>query len=371
MRRSFKSYSVWLLNSFMSVLLAGTFLSSGAMATEPSSSPNAIKFTKYIVAVQDLDKAYAFYHALGAELDQATALEKSTSISPALGKLFDVPTETKFRSATLKIPGSSVAMQLVEFANLARSSSGPRFHDPGAVQLVLEVRDIKPALDAAKTFGVKVVTSGEEPVAIGFPGDPAPTHAIVVNDLDGHYVEFVKLNPKHVVNEFGITPAASVPNISESPSNILFPSFRTVVGDVEKTVAFYRGHFGLEANAPPWAKDAENLMRMSGLNTMGDVRVGEMRVQGTLPMHGWTFFQTTANDALSYQLRLPDRGGYAIGLEVHDLSAAVSAIKGAGGSLITSGDGWVSVASGDKLALVRDSSGITLELVQRAAGESK
>ncbi|MFD9945330.1 VOC family protein [Nonomuraea sp. NPDC059023] len=332
-----------------------------------STSPNAIRFASYIVAVQDLEKACAFYCALGAELDRTTELVQPTPISALLQELYDIPAGTKFRIAKLRIPGSDIVMRLAEFTDLDRGSSYPRFYDPGAVQLILDLREIGPALEAAREFGVKVITVGDAPVQIGFPGDPAPTEAIVVEDFDGHYVEFVRVNPEHVANKFGETPGPAKLT-QDLGVNIVFPSFRSVPKDLGDTVAFYREEFGLEIAASPWARD-ESLMRMSGLTTDGESRVGEMRVPGTPPMHGWTFFETTAEDATPYELRLTDVGGYAIGLEVLDLPAAVSAITKAGGSVITTGAGWVSTPAGDTMALVRDTNGLLLELVQYAGAE--
>lgn len=349
--------------------LIGMSVSARALSADVGTPPNVIKFAKYVVGVKDLDKAYAYYHALGAELVQTGSLGKPAPISPTLQKLYDVPAGTQFRSATLKLPASDVAMQLVEFTNLKRSSGGPRFHDPGAVQLIMEVFDVGPELNTAKSFGRKVVTVGGAPVEIGFPGDPAPAQAVVVDDLDGHYVEFVKVNPDHVVNKYGETPIVDkMKEAKASSSNFVFTSFRTVVEDIDRAAEFYRGeHFGLVTVAGPWDRNAENLMRMSGVTSKDDARVGEMRTRDTKPMRGWTFFATTAKDATPYKVRLPDPGGYAIGLEVRDLPAAVSAIQRSGGSVITSGDGRLQTPSGDAMVLARDSNGILLELVQRAA----
>lgn len=253
-------------------------------------------------------------------------------------------------------------LRLIEFTDLDPGPEFPRFYDPGAVQLVLDVREIAPALSAAEAFGVETITLGQAPVEIGFPGDPAPTEAIVIEDLDGHYVEFVRVNPQHVVNKFGKTPSPD--RLQDSPaSNVVFPSFRSVPRDTGETVAFYRDRFGMQVAASPWAPD-ENLMRMSGLAVEGKTRVGEMRVPGTPPMFGWTFFETTAEDATPYALRLTDKGGYAIGLEVRDLPAAVSAIAEAGGTVLTTGVGWVRTSPTNLKALVRDANGLLLELVQ-------
>lgn len=368
MGSSLRNYKSGLFGAVLGMSLLGACLSAPAMAGEAAGSPNVSKIAKYIVGVKDLDKAYAYYHALGAELEQTGPLAKPAPISPMLQKLYGVPTGTQFRSATLKLPASDVAMQLVEFTNIERRADGPRFHDPGAIQLVMDVRDIDAGLNAAKAQGAKVITSGGAPVEIGFPGDPAPTQAIVLDDLEGHYVEFVKVNPKHVVNKFGELPA--VTNLKKAVathSNVVFTSFRTVVDDLDKTAAFYRAdRFGMETMAAPWAKNAENLMRMSGVMTNADARVGEMRTQGTKPMHGWTFFATTAKDATSYSVRLPDPGGYAIGLDVRDLTAAVSAIKEAGGAIVTTGGEGLKTPSGDVVVLARDPNGILLELVQHA-----
>ena len=103
----------------------------------------------------DLDKSYAFYHALGAELNSASALGQPATLPDMVRKLVDVPPGTKFRNAMLKIPGADFALEMTEFTNMDVHPGKPRAYDPGAAVLILTVRDIDAALATAKKPAAK------------------------------------------------------------------------------------------------------------------------------------------------------------------------------------------------------------------------
>jgi hypothetical protein len=86
--------------------------------TVQAATPNAVRLTKYILGVADLDRSYAFYHALGIELEKAAPLNNPNTLPEILLKLVDAPTGTKFRNMMLKIPNTPFALEVTEFTNL-------------------------------------------------------------------------------------------------------------------------------------------------------------------------------------------------------------------------------------------------------------
>jgi catechol 2,3-dioxygenase-like lactoylglutathione lyase family enzyme len=130
--------------------------------TGQTTAPNAVKLTKYILGVADLDKSYAFYHALGLDLqNNAPALTaKPNTLNDALRGLVDVPPGTKFRNVMLKIPNASFPLEVTEFTAMDVHATKPRIQDPGASLLVLDVDNLDAALAAAKKAGGAPITQG-------------------------------------------------------------------------------------------------------------------------------------------------------------------------------------------------------------------
>src|ERR1035438_253170 len=156
---------------------------TAGQAAEPAA-PNAVRLTKYILGVADLDRTYAFYHALGLDLENATALNKPNALPEMLLKLVDVPAGTKFRNMMLKIPNAPFELEVTEFSGLDLHPVRPRIQDPGASLLHLAVDDLDAALATARKAGAEVVTTGCSPVA---DEGSAAARVVCVKDPDGYY----------------------------------------------------------------------------------------------------------------------------------------------------------------------------------------
>jgi catechol 2,3-dioxygenase-like lactoylglutathione lyase family enzyme len=306
--------------------------------TPQTAAPNAVKLTKYILGVADLDKSYAFYHALGLDLqNNAPALTaKPNALNDALRGLVDVPPGTKFRNMMLKIPGAEFPLEVTEFTSMDVHPAKPRIQDPGASLLVLNVDDVDATLATAKKAGGEVVTTGGAPVKRA----SGPGRVVTLKDPDGYYVELAQT-----------TAAASG---SGKVTGAGFGSM--VVPNAEKAAAFYRDQFGFTAksNAPTSNFNAN-------LGTPGaQVLTSEVSVPGTTM--SWRFMEFKSVDRKPYTPRIPDPGAPAIGLQVRDIDAAIAAVKAAGGSSVTQG-GSVKLGNG-KVGFVRDPSGLLVELAQ-------
>jgi catechol 2,3-dioxygenase-like lactoylglutathione lyase family enzyme len=292
------------------------------------ATPNAVRLTKYILGVADLDKSYAFYHALGLELEKnGAALGKPSTLPEMLLKLVDVPPGTKFRNMMLKIPNAPFALEVTEFSNMELHPAKPRIQDPGASLFVLAVDDVDAALAIAKKAGAEVVTTGGAPVA----GTGRAARAVTVKDPDGYYVE-----------------------LAQPRGKVIGAAFGSVVQDSGKAAALYRDQFGFAVKTNDLASDA-------GLGTPGaQIRTATVTIPGT--NLSWSFFEFKGVDRKPHTPRIPDPGAPAIGLEVRDIDAAIAAVKAAGGSSVTQG-GSLKLGNG-KVGFVRDPSGILVELAQ-------
>src|SRR5579871_2587607 len=105
--------------SFFAVAAIGAILGlAPARAAEPAAQVNGVRLTKYIIGVSDLDRSYAFYHALGVELQGSQGIRKPAALPDPIRGLVDVPSGTKFRNAMLTIPGADFALEMTEFSSL-------------------------------------------------------------------------------------------------------------------------------------------------------------------------------------------------------------------------------------------------------------
>jgi catechol 2,3-dioxygenase-like lactoylglutathione lyase family enzyme len=304
----------------------------------PPATPNAVKLTKYILGVADLDKSYAFYHGLGLDLqNNAPALTaKPNTLNDALRGLVDVPAGTKFRNMMLKIPNAPFPLEVTEFTNMDVHPAKPRIQDPGASLLVLDVDNLDAALATAKKAGGEVVSTGGSPVKRA----SGAGRVVTVKDPDGYYVELAQ------------TTAA--PSGSGKVIGASFGSM--VVQNSEKAAAFYRDHFGFKVKSNAWTSNFDANLGIPG----AQVRTAEVTVPGATL--SWRFMEFKGVDRKAHTPRIPDPGAPGLGLQVHDIDAAIAAVKAAGGSSVTQG-GSVKLGNG-KVGFVRDPNGILVELAQ-------
>src|SRR6185369_15614671 len=87
------------------------------------------------------------------------------SSDPALLNFLGAQT-SQIRFSSVRIPGSTLTVEIVEYKDIDRKPVQPRLQDPGAVRLILIVRDIDSMLARLKTQGVPVVTAGGVPVSL-------------------------------------------------------------------------------------------------------------------------------------------------------------------------------------------------------------
>jgi predicted enzyme related to lactoylglutathione lyase len=312
-----------------------------AFAEQPAG--NAVRLSKYILTVSNLENTYAFYHdALGISLDgNATELRKPMPGSPA-NQITGSPAESSFRNANTRIPGADFIFEFIELTGQPRTARHPRLQDPGASVLVLTVRDADAALAAVKKAGGKVVTLGGAPLALR---PESKTRAVFVTDPDGFYVELLQLDP---------VPPSSAP----AGSMVIGARWGTVVEDAEKSANFYRDKFGMESKTAGAFKDA-NLLRLAGLDK-GELRIHTIQVPARAEV--WEFFEFAGVDRQAVHFNVPDPGSRQLGLEVRDVDAAAEVYKAAGGGIVSK-DGAVIRSTNAAVALMRDPDGVYLEVM--------
>jgi catechol 2,3-dioxygenase-like lactoylglutathione lyase family enzyme len=136
------------MTTFAARLMAGLL---GALAmfgqTAAPESP-VVGVGTFLHIISDLDQSLAFYHdVLGLEVTGPPGEHKFTD-NPAVANLYGVPGK-QFRAAVLKIPGSPMGIELVQWGE-ARTPQNMPISGPGTVTLILHVREPTPTREAIR-----------------------------------------------------------------------------------------------------------------------------------------------------------------------------------------------------------------------------
>jgi catechol 2,3-dioxygenase-like lactoylglutathione lyase family enzyme len=235
--------------------------------------------------VADLDRSMRFYRDL---------LGLDVSAAPAAGP--------GLRYFTARVPGMRCGVEPVEFDTVDRQPVRLRMQDPGAVTLILLVRDIDAAFARLKAAGVAVVTTGGAPVA---PSPTSKTRAVIVTDPDGHFVELAELDPQ---------PATTV----AASSNVFDIRFRVTVSDLDQALQYYRERLGMSAKPGSFAS-GQGVMAMMGLPETAEYRLSMTAIPGsTLILE---FLELKGLERAVVRPRAHDPGAYRLQLHVDDIAA--------------------------------------------------
>ena len=130
------------------------------------------------------------------------------------------------RFAALRVPGSEVGIELIEYKDIDRKPQHPHFADPGAAKIAIRVRDINIVLAKLLKFGATILTAGGKPAAINNAA------ILFVQDPDGFVVELAQGTR---TMESAIPPTVNV---------VGGGAFETTVADTATSVKFYNELLG-------------------------------------------------------------------------------------------------------------------------------
>ncbi len=304
---------------------------------------NAIKLTKCVLTVSNLERSYAFYSALGFErvgTIESPEPHNGVPVNQVTGSLVG----TSFRNANLKIPETDFILEFVELRGQERVARHPHVQDPGASLLILLVRDVDTALTAVTKAGAPVVTPGGMPLR----HEQNAARVVMVTDPDGFFVDLVQPDT---------APAA------KSSAPLAFAGrWATVVRDAESTARFYRDNLGFEFTGTEAHTDP--FLGIAGVpNAL--ILTRRMRIPGASLF--WDLYEFQNIERQSVQFNVTDPGSFQFGLEVHDLDAAIAAFRSGSGTVISTGEDVGRRSRSGAGALVRDSDGVYLELLPTVA----
>ena len=332
------------------VCVCGVALSHRIQAATPSGqtppSPKAAVASSVLALgnfshiVANLDRSMRFYReGLGLEpAAPARPFEANVAIQRAANVM---GAETRY--VALKVPGSTLGVELIEYRGIDRQPVSPRFQDPGAGNLMVSVRDLDAALAQLKKAGARVITVGGAPAAIG-----GRMRVIFLQDPDGFVIELNQPSP---------LPAPS----AEAPGNVFGAAFEAAIADTDKTVAFYRDLLGFQATVGA-SFNGDKLMADTAGTPGAQFRQSRLQVPGTPASVSLIEFKGIDRKSLSP--RLQDPGMTMLQVMVRDLDALLKTLRAGGATIISVGGEAVSMGP-LRLAVVRDPNNLFLELIER------
>jgi catechol 2,3-dioxygenase-like lactoylglutathione lyase family enzyme len=266
--------------------------------------------------VADLDRSLRFYRDL-------LGLERASSQTDSGG--WDTGRELmalhglrkgRLRSAVLHVPGAPCGIELVQFDQVDRDAVRRRMQDPGAVTLILLVRDIDALFARLRAARVDVATTGGAPVT---PSPTSKSRAVIVKDPDGHFVELAQLVP---------LPPTSVP----STSNVFDLRFRVTVSDLDEAVRYYREGLGIEGKSAPFSAGA-GVMAMMGLPASVEYRVNMTTIPGSSLI--LEFIELKGIERRTRTGRVQDPGSYRLQLNVDNIDRTLEGARKVGARTIS------------------------------------
>jgi catechol 2,3-dioxygenase-like lactoylglutathione lyase family enzyme len=318
------------------------------VATSPPAAAAVTGACPVSPIVADLDRSVIFYRdLLGFEVStpprKALAWDSSTE-----GRRLYGLSGGRLRSVTARIPGATCGIELVEFAGVDRKRLALRMQDPGAVTLILLVRDIEALSTKLRAAGVRMVSTGGVPV---LPAPASKTRALIVRDPDGQFVELAQLDP---------APSTTAP----ASTNVFDVRFRLTVGDLDEAIQFYEERLGLALPASSFAT-SPGVMAMMGLPDSVEYRVNMGRIPGSSLI--LEFLELRGLDRKTSRPRVQDPGAYRLQLLVNDLDGVLTSLRATSERVISTGGMAVRLAVGQpsRAAVIQDPNNLFLVLIQQ------
>jgi catechol 2,3-dioxygenase-like lactoylglutathione lyase family enzyme len=299
----------------------------------------------YSPIVADLDEAVAFYRdGIGFDVQGEPT---SFDANPQLRAMFGLP-DASLRQLIGRAPPIQGGVEIVEISRADGRLAERTIRDPGAVMLIVGVRNIDATLARLTKLGAPLLTTGGAPVPI----NGGPLRGVLVQDPAGHFVELLQ----------GMPP----PPPPGGNTNVASVRVRHTVADLERSLGLYRDTLGLQGapGVPRWENN-QSVLGLLGLPSTAQYRFATL----TVPTSGLAIELLEFRGARrpAEPARVADPGSTRIQLRVSNIDAAVAALTQAGGAVVSTGGGPLDLPAGNttlRVAMVRDPDGLFVVLIQ-------
>jgi hypothetical protein len=217
--------------------------------------------------------------------------------------------------------------------------------DPGAITLVLLVRDVDALLAKATRAGIPVLTPGGKPVAV------ANGRAVLIEDPDGRPVELRQVSP---------LPQTNAP----ADSNVIGSRLSMTVADRDRTSALYtKLGFAFETATPSFKADPV-FQALTG--TAGEVRHSVMTAPGgQLTME---LVEFKGLDQKPLRTRIQDAASARIQVRVRGIDEVLAMVTATGSRPISTGDRPIKLPPNLVGVMVPDADNLYLTLLESCDG---
>jgi catechol 2,3-dioxygenase-like lactoylglutathione lyase family enzyme len=283
--------------------------------------------------VENMDRSLAFYHdVFDMEVPPipASGERPYNPSNPRLYAMFQI-NGAKERHQSARVPGTRLAIEVMEIQNVEHKTVTLRMQDPGIAAPVFVVRDIDAALARIKQANARVVTPGGSPVLL-----PDRARAILVRDIDGRPLELLQ-------------PSSLPESTAPATNNIVDLRLSITVNDMDRTLHIYRDVLGFTVS-----NEIANDTTMRALTGLSKADVRRARVQATGSPLAIELLEFKGVAKTPLHTHIQDRGAARLQLRAQNLDALVDAMKAAGMTVVSEGGVAVPIPPNLRGALVAD-----------------
>lgn len=159
----------------------------GAAPPSDSATPPNVVEVRVRLTVADVDRAVRLYRdTLGME--PMAVSQFNDAVSGALG----VP-GSRYRFGMMRVPGSGLVFEVMEFAGLPRETVVGRVQDPGSTRIQLRVRDVDDTIAALAPLGGTVVSTGGQ--SLELPAGNRSLKVAIVREPDNLFLVLIETPP--------------------------------------------------------------------------------------------------------------------------------------------------------------------------------
>jgi catechol 2,3-dioxygenase-like lactoylglutathione lyase family enzyme len=150
----------------------------------PAPADSNVLGAQMSVVVRDSSASLAFYQRfIGTELKTWSS---DWQRGKALSELRAIP-EAEHRSTALLLPGSAIALELIQFRGVEQKLHRPTFQDIGPGHVALIVKDAQAMTDRLKQLGLTTLSPSGTWTQIN-----PTTRAVYTRDHDGFFIEILE-----------------------------------------------------------------------------------------------------------------------------------------------------------------------------------
>ncbi|HVZ21660.1 MAG TPA: VOC family protein [Vicinamibacterales bacterium] len=310
-------------------------------AAAAKESGRVIGMVHFIHATETLETTVAFYRdVFGFE----APIRPFTN--PAVATLNNVP-GIKLRASRPVFPDKS-AWEITEFTNVARKGGQARPSDPGAIALMIPVRDIDVVYAAAKKAGAPILSRSGMPEKIQTPH--GPQRALVMRDPDGYLAWAIEVPVSEATSPGLVQPGVSMV---------------AAVKDLDATARFYR-ELGFDLTGSTTFTHDTALTDLLGLPANSEFRALSAAIPGTTASRV-SFYEWKGMPRTPFHLNVYDPGAGGFVLRVTNLDAIVANAKAQGMRVVSEGGAPVQFGPTSRNVFIVELNGMNLELTESSA----